>query len=284
MELQQLVRTILMRLLANEPPLGPGDERQLIAQACTRLPPELVEVSQKNGEEIAQIRAGQTENTAAVLELRLRNLLNLQRMTPQDYAHLREQLVYRAYRQERNWTRAEDLVQETFLAMITNRHQYRGDSTYFTWVQSILFHRMNRSRYGSLQRREISLSAQADAGDDEGSAVSRVMEWILEAQVGSETPEKRHFEQERMGTLLDHFPRLLTGKYELESVNLVMLQELEYDEAAAQLNISREYLYKIICGARRKLQACEQIRAIMEDRDGQHSPESTRTSRTKNLV
>lgn len=284
MELQQLVRTILARLLADEPPLGPGDERQLVMQACTRLPPEIVALSQRNGEDLVQIVAGQEENTAAVLELRLRNLLNLHRMTPQDYAHLREQLVYRAYRQERNWTRAEDLVQETFLAMITNRHLYRGDSSYFTWVQSILFHRLNRHRLGLQQRREVSLSVHRDATDDDGSAVSRMMEWILEAQVGSETPEKMHFEQERMEKLLNHFPRLLTGKYELESVNLVMLQELEYEEAAAQLNISREYLYKIICGARRKLQTCEQIRAIMEDRDGQHSPESTHNARTKNLV
>lgn len=284
MELKELAQTILSRLQESEAPLSPSDERQLIEQACSRVPAEwlLATPDPVPGKDIVQ-----EENEGAMtglLELRLRNLLSLHHMTPQDYAHLREQLVYRAYRQERNWTRAEDLVQETFLAMITNRHQYRGDSTYMTWVQSILFNRMTRMRQGAAHRREIPIEVHTEAGDGSDVAMNRLMEWMLEAQVGSESPEMRHVEQERVNKLLNLLPRLLTGRYELESINLVMLQELEYDEAAELLKISRDYLYKIVCGARRKLLACQQIRAIMEDRDAQQLPDTAQSSRHKRQV
>lgn len=262
-DVTERARAILGRLRAELPPLTAGEERQLLTQVCTGLPEaELADAG-------VQGDGGALEQR---LELRLRNLLALQAMKPQHYKVLREQLLHRAYAFEKNHARAEDLVQESFLAMITHRNQYRGDSTYCTWVHSILFRRVMKHRRDGDRRPEISLAAVADIEPDL-SCESRVLEFVIEQKVGQPSPEEQHVRRQQMALLLQLIPAILTDKYSLQAFNLCVLQELDYEEAAPVMGISKEYLYRIVCLMRKKLQASERIKAILEEGHEQRNPE-----------
>lgn len=269
MEVNERARAILGRLRAELPPLTAGEERQLLARVCTVLPEaELVEAdSQGSGGALEQR-----------LELRLRNLLALQAMTPQHYKVLREQLLHRAYAFERNHAKAEDLVQESFLAMIIHQNQYRGDSTYCTWVHSILFRRVMKHRRDGERRSEVSMDSVADEEAAPGTK-NRVLEFIMEQKVGGLSPEEYHLRRQQLDLLLQQISETLKDKHSYQAFSLLVLQELDYEEAAPVMGISKEYLYRIVCAMRKKLQTSPRIKAILEEGHEQRNPEQRDANR-----
>lgn len=248
--IQALAHRLLLELNPAPGLLAGGQEEQVVEQVCVGLM------------EYQDVFSDPTrlEGLEQRLRQRLKHVLEFYGMTPQDYADLRATLRTRAFGFTRNEQRAEDVVHDTFLAMFECQKKYHGDSSYATWVHSILFNRLCRARQREKRRNESSLDelVQSDSS-------ARLMDFLREERPGFRNPEETHLENVRLERLLEALPSLLTDRHALQAFNLVILQGLDYEEAAAIIGISKDYLYRIICTGRKKLQVSEQLRLLLED-------------------
>ncbi|MFM7203275.1 MAG: RNA polymerase sigma factor [Myxococcota bacterium] len=246
-----LAHRLLLELNPAPGLLAFGQEKQVLEQVCAGLEHEYQDALE---------HPQRLEGLEFRLRLRLKHVLEFYGMSPQDYADLRANLRTRAFAFTRNEQKAEDVVHDTFLAMFECQKKYHGDSSYATWVHSILFNRLCRSRQREKRRNESSLDelVQADSS-------TRLMDFLKEERPGFRSPEEAHVENVRLDRVLEALPSLLTDRHAMQAFNLVVLQGLEYEEAAAIIGITKDYLYRIICTGRKKLQHSETLRLLLED-------------------
>lgn len=254
---RRLAEKLLDALVNGGPGLKTSERTLLLDQATTALPEALLDTWTTD-----KPPSGLTQ----VLTTRLKNLLEMHRMTPHEYALLREKLLHRAYAIERDTERAEDMVQETFLVMIGGRDDFRGDSSYATWVHCILFRRIHS---GSKQRM-VSLDEPLASG--KGSGEARTLAELLKDEDSTLVlSEDSQTIRQQLEGILRLMPTLLSERLELQALNLVAIQGCSTEEASKVLGITKNYLYRLVYTGRKKLLADPTVRALLEVEDGHAS-------------
>lgn len=245
---------LLEHMLANGQTLSETERECLLERACTDLPAEVL---------AGDGQPGSSAGLLMVLETRVKNLLDMVRLTSQDYALLREKLLYRAYATVRDMEKAEDLVQDTFVTLVTRRQDFRGDSSFATWIHSILFFRIRsvpKSRTVSLEQPILPRKA--------GETGRTLAELLPDDAPSIAFMEETQGAREQLLRILAMLPEQLTDRHELQAMNLIAIQGATYDEAAQIMGLSKNYLYRIISVARKKLLSDSTIQAMLEDRHG----------------
>jgi RNA polymerase sigma-70 factor (ECF subfamily) len=124
-------------------------------------------------------------------------------------------------------TRAEDVVQETFLAVFAARHTYDPRFAFSTWIWTILLNLCRREWRG--RRREgarFCSSARADRGEPAYGAGAVTAETGLTALLQSE-------QQELLQALLDELPEA-----EADALRLRFFGGLKFEEIAEAMQSS----------------------------------------------
>lgn len=156
----------------------------------------------------------------------------------------------------RDRSRAEDLVQETFLAALANRHSFSGDSSEATWLTAILKHKI--VDHFRRQSREVPLTGGEGSdppGDDPFNAVGH---WTAGPAEWGGNPadllrQKDFFEQ---------LTKCLAGLPPAQA-DAFTLREIEgagTDEICKVLSVTETNLWVILHRARMSLRRCLEIR------------------------
>lgn len=121
---------------------------------------------------------------------------------------------------------AEDLVQETFLAVFAARHTYKAAFPFRTWLWTILLNLCRRHRAKQARR-----SRQAVGSGFETSAGQGVRD-LLTPETGLAAVLKRE-QSARLQTLLNELP-----DKQADAIRLRFFAELPYDEIARLMGVS----------------------------------------------
>jgi RNA polymerase sigma-70 factor (ECF subfamily) len=153
-------------------------------------------------------------------------------ITQEVFDELNPSLVRHARRLVTRRDDADDLVQETWCSAMRSIASYRGESSLLTWLRRImarrLADRLRKSRW------VVELDEDTLDTDDERSALDDLSSARARAALTDALAQLPH--------------------PECTAVLLCDLQELERDEAAARLAVTRGHLRVILHRARRKLE------------------------------
>lgn len=146
---------------------------------------------------------------------------------------------------------AKDIVQETFLAALKAKQNFRGQAAERTWLISILKRKIidhYRKINSAKGKAEVKVDFY-DEGDNKGRWIEeRVPQnWNNEAE--------RNIENNELKNVLDDCIESLPEKY--RSVFLLKtVQQYETDEICNELGITASNLWVIVHRARHQLRAC----------------------------
>lgn len=162
-----------------------------------------------------------------------------------------EYLVRYAFRHVGEWHKAQDLVQETWLAAWQARARFAGQSSERTWLTGILRHKViDHIRIAS---RERSLSEAQHHQLDETSR--------LNARTGPASPQAlwmdpaRQLEMKQLRSQLDRCLCRLTER--MKAVfTFCDLQEVPHQDVARWLDVTDGHLYVLLHRARQKVREC----------------------------
>lgn len=147
---------------------------------------------------------------------------------------------------------AEDLVQETLLAALRSRQEFRGESAERTWLVGILRHKL----VDHLRRRcrELPLSA-----DEEGDAVVDAMflpdgHWRRPPQAWNVDADALH--ERREFWLAFEQCRAALPERQAAVFTLRLLEETDPERICQDLAISTTNLWVLLHRARTRLRAC----------------------------
>ncbi|MCO4782970.1 MAG: sigma-70 family RNA polymerase sigma factor [Candidatus Cloacimonetes bacterium] len=147
---------------------------------------------------------------------------------------------------------AEDLVQETFLAGIKGRENFKRKSTEKTWLTSILkFKIIDHYRK---KNREIPLSKISESSDIESALFDKKGHRLSAASSWGTNPEKHIENAEFMQVLnkcVGKLPSNLSSVFKMK-----MFEEHESTYICKELQISPNNLWVILHRARLKLKKC----------------------------
>ena len=172
---------------------------------------------------------------------------------------LRQRLLRQARLAVRDAAHAEDLVQDTLVAVIEQWPAYRGDAALSTWAISILRHKVADWYRSPVARRERQLpdaeeaaldTAIADQFDESGHWREAVPEW--------QQPEQHH-SRKQMAQALEGCLSCLPD----QTRRVFLMREwlgFESDEIRAQLGLSADNVRTILHRARMALRECMQRR------------------------
>jgi RNA polymerase sigma-70 factor, ECF subfamily len=172
---------------------------------------------------------------------------------------LRRRLVRQARLAVHDSALAEDLVQDTLMAVVQQGSTYRGDAALATWAISILRHKVADWYRSPSARREVQMpdgegdaidAALAEQFDESGHWREAVPEW--------QQPEQANERRQMMQTL-DGCLSCLPAP----TRRVFMMREwlgLESDEIREQLGLSADNVRTILHRARMSLRACMQQR------------------------
>ena len=203
--------------------------------------------------------------------------LSLARQTRQDYnimdsttTHLeaelpalRQRLLRQARLAVHDSAHAEDLVQDTLIAVVQQWPAFRGDAALSTWAISILRHKVADWYRSPPARREVQMpdgegdatdAALADQFDESGHWREAVPAW--------QQPDNQA-ERKQMMRTLDTCLSCLPA----QTRRVFMMREwlgLESDEIREQLGLSADNVRTILHRARLSLRACMQQRWFAE--------------------
>jgi RNA polymerase sigma factor (sigma-70 family) len=245
-----LAGSLLQEIRDEYPLIDPNLEACIIHQAVCRLPED----------EHGAVITDRAELEPCV-RTRLRNLLAFYTMTPQDYRQLAQRLTRTAYHHLRDWRHAEDAVQETFLAMYRKRDAFRGDCSYSSWINTILFSRVQLMRRAPERLHEVQMASIT-------APHSPSILQFLEAQpADGPSFEEIVAGREKLCKVWELIAVLLTDKHSYRALNLLFDQGRSAEETARIQGISLDHLYTRVSRARSKLLASSRMRALLEDRD-----------------
>lgn len=172
---------------------------------------------------------------------------------------LRQRLMRQARLAIHDSAHAEDLVQDTLIAVVQQWTTYRGDAALSTWAISILRHKVADWYRSPVARREVQMpdgegdaidAALADQFDESGHWREAVPAW--------QQPEQQT-ERKQMVQTLDGCLSCLPA----QTRRVFMMREwvgFESDEIREQLGLSADNVRTILHRARMSLRACMQKR------------------------
>ncbi len=174
---------------------------------------------------------------------------------------LRQRLLRQARLAVHDSAHAEDLVQDTLIAVVEQRSTWRGDAALSTWAISILRHKVADWYRSPAARREV----QVPDGEREGQAMDAALaaqfddsgHW-REAVPAWQQPEHRA-ERKQMMRALDGCLSCLPT----QTRRIFIMREwlgLESEEIREQLGLSADNVRTILHRARLSLRACMQKR------------------------
>jgi RNA polymerase sigma-70 factor (ECF subfamily) len=158
----------------------------------------------------------------------------------------------------RDESAAEDLVQETLLAVFEHREKHSGTASLQTWATSILKNKVADWYRSPLRTRMVSIAGdEQDSGNaledlfnEQGEHVTPVQAW--------QQPDAQ-LEQQQLKKVLDHCVERLPG---LQATTFMMREWLGFDanEVAERLGISPENCRMLLHRSRLSLRSCLQVR------------------------
>ena len=99
--------------------------------------------------------------------------------TSEDLETHREYLFHSALSRLRNWDQAEDVVQETFLAALTNVGRFSGNSTKKTWLTGILNRKVCDQLRNLCRNRVLFRNLSVDDHRETDAATSAIVGFTL---------------------------------------------------------------------------------------------------------
>ncbi len=175
-----------------------------------------------------------------------------------DLGSLRQRLLRHARYAVNDSGAAEDLVQDTLIAVVEQGERHRGESTLLTWSIAILKNKVADWYRAPAQKRRVQLSQEDELLEDSlGSLFKRGGEYADPVPAWQQ-PENRE-EQRQMMSVLE---RCLTG-LPAQTGRVFMMREwlgFESGEICEQLGLSAENCRTILFRARSALRVCMQTR------------------------
>jgi RNA polymerase sigma-70 factor (ECF subfamily) len=154
--------------------------------------------------------------------------------------------------------KAEELVQETFLAALQGLRRYSGQSNFGTWLVGILKHKI--VDHFRRQRPESPL----DLGDDEAvdamfnwaehwKASSTPRSWRQSPDAVAEQADARHALRQCLESLPERYRQAFIMR---------VVDEIDTDEICKILGLTPNNLYVLLYRARLRLRACLEGKGI----------------------
>jgi RNA polymerase sigma-70 factor, ECF subfamily len=183
---------------------------------------------------------------------------------------LRQRLMRQARLAVHDSAHAEDLVQDTLIAIVQQAATYRGDAALSTWAIAILRHKVADWYRSPITRRETQLpdadnaaidAALADQFDESGHWREAVPEWQQPEHAG----ERRQMMQTLDGCL---------SCLPVQTRRVFMMREwlgFESDEIRERLGLSSDNVRTILHRARLSLRECMQRRWFSSSKDAAHT-------------
>lgn len=175
-----------------------------------------------------------------------------------EFAELRPRLIRHARLLVRDTSVAEDLVQETLLAVFIQRQQHSGDANLNTWATAILRNKV-ADWYRSPERKHMI--AIEDDAQDSGNALEDLFNEQGEhaAPVQAWQQPDAALERQQLKQVLDQCVERLAG---LQATAFMMREWLGFDanEVAERLGISAENCRMLLHRSRLSLRGCLQLR------------------------
>ena len=175
-----------------------------------------------------------------------------------EFAELRPRLIRHARLLVRDTSVAEDLVQETLLAVFIQRQQHIGDANLNTWATAILRNKV-ADWYRSPERNRMI--ATEDDAQDSGNALEDLFNEQGEhaAPVQAWQQPDAALEQQQLKQVLEQCVERLAG---LQATAFMMREWLGFDanEVAERLGISAENCRMLLHRSRLSLRGCLQVR------------------------
>ena len=154
---------------------------------------------------------------------------------------------------------AEEVVQNTWIAVIDGIHKFESRSSLKTWIMSILIHKAKDRGVRESRHVNFSTLEPYDEERDEGVDPAQFLtsgdiarHWALPPQPWDEqTPERMLVSRQALAALNKAIDEMPAGLREV----LVMrdIQEIESDEICRQLNLTKSYLYVRLHRARKRV-------------------------------
>jgi RNA polymerase sigma-70 factor (ECF subfamily) len=156
---------------------------------------------------------------------------------------------------------AEDLVQETLVAAVTQLAQFAGDSSMKTWLVGILRHKiMDHYRWRERHPGDHPPASMDVSDDDTDPWFTRLGAWRVDPNVGLEVLDDdpaKVLERSQLRAALQlciaELPKKLHRVFILRE-----LEELDPDTVCTTTNLSRDSLVVFLYRARQSLRACLQ--------------------------
>ncbi len=188
-------------------------------------------------------------------------------LSPQALAALRQRLLRQARLAVHDAALAEDLVQDTLIAVLQPRAGYRGDAALSTWAISILRHKVADWYRSPVARRETQLpDTEAGALDEALAAQFDESGHWREAVPAWDEPEQQAERRQMMATLEG-----CMGCLPAQTRRVFMMREwlgFESDEIRVRLGLSADNVRTILHRARMALRDCMQRRWFGSGKQG----------------
>lgn len=175
-----------------------------------------------------------------------------------EYAELRSRLIRHAKLLVLNTSVAEDLVQETLLAVFEQRQQHSGAANLHTWATAILKNKVADWYRSPNRTRVVSIEADApDSGDPLDNLYNAQGEHAAPVQAWQQ-PDAA-LERQQLKQVLDQCVERLAG---LQATAFMMREWLGFEssEVALRLGISAENCRMLLHRSRLSLRGCLQVR------------------------
>ncbi len=154
---------------------------------------------------------------------------------------------------------AEDMVQETFLAGLKNLASFKGNSTEYTWLVSILKRKIIDFYRQKAARTTVSIDAEETRFKQSGSMKGH---WLKEKGPkawDNETTSK--IENEEFMNILNYCIKMLPDKW-ASCFILRVVEEMPGSEVCKELNLSSSNLWTMLHRARLQLRDCLELNWI----------------------
>jgi len=177
-----------------------------------------------------------------------------------ELAALRQRLLRHARLAIRDHAQAEDLVQDTLIAVVEQRTVHRGEASLSTWGIAILKNKVADWYRSPAQRRMVQLGAQDESLEDTVDALYRANGVYVDPVPAWQQPENRE-EQRQMLSVLEQ----CLGGLPQQTGRVFMMREwlgFETNEICERLKVSAENCRTILHRARTALRVCMQHRWI----------------------
>lgn len=159
---------------------------------------------------------------------------------------------------------AEDLVQDTFIAALTARSRYRGDSSEKTWLTAILKNKITdffRKRYR--QRTDQFEDLDMFSSDQHFDSHNN---WMMKPQKWQQNPHKTLEESEFMDVLLKCLEKI--NPKQADAFRLREISQAETDEICNVLDISKTNFWVLMHRARLFMRRCLEIKWFNPEAEG----------------